>query len=396
MRSNKRNVIFYLSSFVLISVVFAGSLELSTRMISFFSGSGFSLNLSEIDATDQRITDLYTFHPFTGFVFRPNLTLYGGAPGRREKSVIYTDNNGFLGNQTPVSYQKESNEIRIAMVGASTTASINLSYEDNWPGQIQKMLRKKFPGRKITIINAAVPGYDTAQSIGNLSLRVMPFKPDIVIIYHAYNDLKVIGPGQQFKPDYSHIHNTAYGFHPAPPIYKAWLEKSMLYVRTRNKFREANKDLALLEGLDQSGRMSEIPEIARQTFEDHIRSLIAIAGSGGAKVVLSSFATLHDPQLNYGSREVYKALSQIEQMELVNIVSFTPGLSCEGVFKGINLYNRTLADIAKDTGVGWVDNAKLIPHDERYFVDRVHFSSEGASLMAQNLLPVLEKILRDG
>ena len=42
---------------------------------------------------------------------------------------------------------------------------------------------------------------------------------------------------------------------------------------------------------------------------------------------------------------------------------------------------------------GWVDNAAGIPNDEKYFVDRVHFSKRGAARMAKNFLPVVRELM---
>ena len=83
-------------------------------------------------------------------------------------------------------------------------------------GYLGMLVQDALPDNTITVINAGVPGYDTAQSIGNLALRVMSLKPDIVIIYHAYNDLKAIRSDIKFNPDYSHIHNKPFGFHQRP------------------------------------------------------------------------------------------------------------------------------------------------------------------------------------
>ena len=87
--------------------------------------------------------------------------------------------------------EKAKDEIRIATIGASTTANLNLNYEDNWPGKLGALLQSEFPDKQVTVINAGIPGFNTAQSIGNLTLRVLRFSPDVVIIYHAYNDLKL-------------------------------------------------------------------------------------------------------------------------------------------------------------------------------------------------------------
>jgi hypothetical protein len=120
-----------------------------------------------------------------------------------------------------------------------------------------------------------------------------------------------------------------------------------------------------------------------------MRILVAIAEAGGAKVILSSFATLHDPTLEYTDDELINKLSKLKRVELELIMHFTPGLKLSAIFKGIRQYNQVLKTIAQQEKIGWVDNALLIPNDDKYFVDRVHFSKNGAILMAENFLPVV-------
>jgi lysophospholipase L1-like esterase len=45
------------------------------------------------------------------------------------------------------------------------------------------------------------------------------------------------------------------------------------------------------------------------------------------------------------------------------------------------------------SSTGWVDNVKLVPHTNQYFIDRVHFSKAGAKIMAENFVPIIKKIL---
>ena len=39
-----------------------------------------------------------------------------------------------------------------------------------------------------------------------------------------------------------------------------------------------------------------------------------------------------------------------------------------------------------------VDNAVLVPDDERYFVDSVHFTPEGMKMIAGNIAEAVQKI----
>ena len=343
---NRKEIKYYILSSILIVVVGFGAIELTTRTVSWLLGKGFTLSLHELEPYAKKVKNLYQWHPFTGITFTPNNVFQGGHPYQKERSLIVVDHHGFLSNVPPtLEYKKSPNEIRIATIGASTTASINLSYDENWPGHLGTLLQNALPAKKIRVINAGVPGFDTAQSIGNLALRVIPFSPDVVIIYHAYNDLKAIRKNITFEPDYSHIHTKPYGFHKKPNFVIRALDHSMFYVRLRQQYRDYNQQAQKVKELKnerqgKTNRLNEIPLEARETFEQHIRILVSIAKAQGAYVILSSFATLNNPKLDYSNPDVFKQLSKLQKGELYALMHFTPGLTVKAIFESINSYNR--------------------------------------------------------
>jgi len=374
-------------------IILLFTVEFTTRTISWVTGKGFTLSLHELDPFDPEIEGIYKWHPFTGLIFNPNTEFIGSHPNQKSKAKVFVDKHGFLSEDNTLDFVKTKNEIRIATIGGSTTANVGLTYDENWPGYLGNLIKASFPEKEIRIINAGTPGFDTAQSIANLALRVMPFRPDIVIIYHAYNDLKAIRPGL-FKPDYSHIHTKPYGYHKQPnPLIMA-LHNSMFYVRTRNQIRELKTAKRMAESGGKEKRLSYIPKEAVAAFEDNINILVSIAKSGGASVVLSSFATLYDLNIEWSSLDKALAnMGDLQKKDLGSLYHFTPGLTISAIFDGLNKYNEILFKIAVKKQVGWVDNANLVPHEDKYFLDRVHFSKAGAKRMAENIAPVAEKIL---
>lgn len=388
-RSRTRTLAYYaLGSLLTVSVLF-GVTELATRMVSWATGDGFTLAPFELDPYDPGVEGIYEFHPFTGLIFRRSSRFEGGYPGQTVRPIQVVDQYGFLGKDQGPSLIKADDEYRIATIGASTTANVHLPYDQNWPGRLGALLQQALPGHTIRVIDAGVPGFDTAQSVANLALRVMPFHPDVVIIYQAYNDLKAVRADRPFLPDYSQIHRRPFGYHDKPPFYVRWLDRSMFYVRMRNRYRTMAQVSVYRKSLTDNSRVNTVPEAAARAFEQHVRILVAIARSGGAKVVLSSFATLHDPALASAGKHTNRQLSQLQQDELEKLLQFTSGLTVSGILKGIDEYNAILRKVATEEHTGWVDNASLVPHEDRYFVDRVHFSPEGAARMAKDFLPVV-------
>jgi hypothetical protein len=59
-------------------------------------------------------------------------------------------------------------------------------------------------------------------------------------------------------------------------------------------------------------------------------------------------------------------------------------------------YNQEIESVAHELGVGFVDNARAIPQDVKYFGDNVHYTNEGARLVAGNFADILLKMYTPG
>lgn len=115
---------------------------------------------------------------------------YRGRPGEylsRQKTV---NSDGFF--STPeIAREKPPGTLRIAFLGGSSTAGTvpYLADEKTWPWQVVERLRAAMPGREIDFLNAALPGYSTFESYGRLWSRIRFYDPDVVVVYHGWNDL---------------------------------------------------------------------------------------------------------------------------------------------------------------------------------------------------------------
>jgi GDSL-like Lipase/Acylhydrolase family len=101
---------------------------------------------------------------------------------------IHINSFGFRG--PAIAQEKPPGGLRIAFLGGSTTFCGEVSSEAmTWPALVQKALRERWPGLSIDYINAGVPGYTIRSLLPALEKRVAQFKPDIIVIYEAINDL---------------------------------------------------------------------------------------------------------------------------------------------------------------------------------------------------------------
>ena len=113
-------------------------------------------------------------------------------------SIIYTrekDENGKLtrsgvddqGFLLPKSKHKDP-DLTLAFLGGSTTYLAEVQPKDRFHYLIGNELEKRL-NIKVNSLNAAVFGADTSHTINTLYNKVLPQKPDYVLIMHAVNDL---------------------------------------------------------------------------------------------------------------------------------------------------------------------------------------------------------------
>jgi hypothetical protein len=127
-------------------------------------------------------------NPMASWAFIDAFSAYRARPREGRPSV---NRYGFIA--TPeLRVSKPPNTIRIAFLGESSTAGTgrsNFADENTWPWQVADMLQKGFPEKHIEFINAALGGYTSFESYGRLWSRIRFFSPDIIVVYHDWNEM---------------------------------------------------------------------------------------------------------------------------------------------------------------------------------------------------------------
>ena len=73
-----------------------------------------------------------------------------------------------------------TNELKIVCWCDSITAAREVAPGDRWPELLENMLRKKFPQKKITVINSGVGGATSRDGLEHFEDDVLSHKPDLV------------------------------------------------------------------------------------------------------------------------------------------------------------------------------------------------------------------------
>lgn len=265
---------------------------------------------------------------------------------------------------------KTSGRLRIACLGGSTTANIvSMGGQDyTYPDCLEALLSRQYPGSGIEVMNFGMGGWTSAEILINFELTVLDFSPDIVLLYHGFNDLEPsLTPG--FKSDYSHARrNMSEKFNNykiANLLPNIPFLHSYEYLKTR-LLGTGNIRNDLFTLIRASEPDLNLPFQGLPTEKRNISSLINICRGNKIDIILSSF--------------VYFDFMQGKDIK------------ANKYFEGVRLENQMSKDLSAQFNTPFVDIFNLMPKEERYFVDTVHFSPEGMKKMAELFLPEIKKL----
>jgi hypothetical protein len=102
---------------------------------------------------------------------------------------VRTNSDGFRDSEYPIPKPKDT--IRIIGIGDSVMFGWKIPQEKNYLSLLEEKLNHSFPGKKWEVINTAVPGYNTVNEVSLLGEKGLKYKPDIVILGYAWNDMEL-------------------------------------------------------------------------------------------------------------------------------------------------------------------------------------------------------------
>jgi hypothetical protein len=112
------------------------------------------------------------------WTMQPGLKNFYNATGNYH---INTDSHGFRGSRE-ISTGKAASTFRIITLGDSGPFGHGLEEEQSYQVQLEKLLSLKYPGKRIEVVNACVPGWTTQEARIFLQREGFAFKPDLVIL----------------------------------------------------------------------------------------------------------------------------------------------------------------------------------------------------------------------
>jgi len=314
------------------------------------------------------IEQTYTKDPGSGL----RIPIPGGVFG-----PIQINSRGFRSPEIEV--PKPPGTVRIAFLGASTTFCAEVSSNAmTWPHLVWKSLRQRWPDARIDYVNAGVSGYSVKSSVKNLAYRVRPLDPDVIVIYHATNDLSGNSFAQAAAQGIVQRQTEQDLTWPAKYSLLWYLvEKNLRVIYSKQKATESNGKIRLDIG------------VLKKPFERDLLELVKESQKIADFVVIITFSTRLRPDQSPDE----------QRAAAVTSLYYMPYMSIDDLLRGFAAYNDVIRDVATRTGAFLIEGENDIPGDARHFVDSVHFTDEGSRKMAERVAaaliknPTLERII---
>jgi lysophospholipase L1-like esterase len=285
---------------------------------------------------------------------------------------IRTNSRGFRGPE--IAMPKPPGTVRIAFLGASTTWCAEVSGDDKvWAHLVTEDLRRALPGTRFDFVNGGVPGYTVKSSLKNLEHRVAPLQPDVIVIYHATNDLS--GELRELAAAKGVIRSAR-----VEP--QSWLsEYSLLWNLAEKNWRVMR---AQRQAEANAGRLVVEPDTLGEPFRRDLTALVRAAQKQARVVAVATFATQLRPQQT--AEEQLRASA--------SALYYVPFMTPAGLIAAYDRYNRVIREVAAATGAIPIDGEDTIPGDPAHFNDTVHFTDAGSARMAERVASALVPALK--
>jgi lysophospholipase L1-like esterase len=293
----------------------------------------------------------------------------------------------------PIQVAKPAGVLRVFTLGGSTTLGVRNGYETTYPGILERLLRERFPERRIEVQNAASDWYTTAHTLVNYQLRVRRFAPDVVIAFEAINDLcRSFSPSWwaegPFKADYSHYYGPLIrlrgleaGFVDPPSANP--LANLMIWRRARELFGAPSPYDVTPDGLRRLRQsLAPVPRVdfaSLPSFRANLEALAAAIRDDGHTLVLASQPFLSADGLSADDRAklLFGPVFCAESGTFPDDASMAAGL---------RRFNDASREIAAAKGVPFLDFEAAVPKNGTYFSDDVHMTAAANEILAKMAL----------
>ena len=248
-------------------------------------------------------------------------------------------------------------EFRIFAIGGSTTVDLENDEGIHWPLAAEQALHRAGRG-DVRIYNAAMSAYTSAHSLVRLSLDLLQYRPDMVLVMDHVNDLSVSYHAWRAGEPVDANYLVKYGRREATGVVA---ESDLVFSRVLHSAGARLADLVARPPAEPAAPAAIEP--GRALFQRNLASQIAVAREHGVAIVLitmpmaSSDSVYEATRRAGGDARVFPAFAAFR--------------------RDFDSFNDAIREVGAREGVPVIDAARLVPGDAAHFVDVVHHSESG-------------------
>ena len=304
--------------------------------------------------------------------------------GRKKELVWEINENGYRGPNFEA--KKPDGVTRIIVYGGSATFDIMSTKGEDWPHRVEEKLREA-GFSNVEVINAGIMGHTALESVGRLFTEGYAFKPDYVLIYNAWNDIKYFSSPQTALRS---LRPSLQGFDPRIQYVNfldRWLcEGSQLYTVLRRIYyknmlkmdregkRKATDTQHSIEALNPAGFQQY--QLAMEVFIDLARDI-------GAKPILLTQARL-----------VHETNNLTPQQQR-RIDYHYVGLSHDALVETFDQLDNIVRKVVSEKDAVLIDASAYLSGKVWAFDDHVHVAPKGSAALAQFVADHLRVVLQN-
>ncbi|MBF0385965.1 MAG: SGNH/GDSL hydrolase family protein [Candidatus Omnitrophica bacterium] len=278
--------------------------------------------------------------------------------------------------------EKPKNVIRVMVYGGSSVFDLAVSDPNDWPHAIESEMKSR-GFSNLEVINAGIPGHSVHDAFGRLFAEGHAFKPDYVIIYSEWNDIKFFSSNKtllrQLKP---YVPSNDPFTNYRNPLDQYLCEKSRMYTALRQSFYKLKLKPSLEGSTVNLKKKEELSDLALRQYKLNLEMFVDCARSIGAVPIIMTEANLMRErkisQEPYRLRYVLKIFSDEEYF-----------------LSGLLKADEIIKEVSRNKDVYLIDAGEELKErgEKYYFTDHVHVSSEGSKQLGVIVSNHLESIL---
>jgi lysophospholipase L1-like esterase len=295
-------------------------------------------------------------------------------------SLFRSDDNGFI---IP-SKVHEHPDRTIVCLGSSTTECFYVEEDKRWPYLAGRLLEKE-TGLKVNAYNAGMSSNNTLNSIDILINKVLPLKPQVVLMLHNLNDLTTLLYDKTYWSSNSKLRpiiqiDDSLGKNLTKTWRQIWETAFPRLYAKLNRFLDKRKQpKPSLGGETEKVEVDKAQLVAE--FRANLETFIQICRIRNILPVLMTQANRFTQNPEPFLREAFIATER------------TRGVSYE-MFKDLyDSFNNHIREVAAANNVVLIDLAASIPQHQDYIYDAVHLTPDGCQKIAEVVKEKVEPLL---